>query len=251
MGGEPLYISLSFVLPEGFSIDDLEKILKSIKLELEKINAKVATADTKVMPKDALDGIIITASSIGKIYYKGISSHNLKPNDKIIVSGSIGDHGATIFSLREGINLDLEIESDCESLWPKLKQIYDLNLEIHAVRDPTRGGIAAVLNEWAKNSKVDILVKEESIPVKDPVRGFCELLGFEPYYLACEGRFLIVAPEESANLILKELKKFDEQASLIGEVIYPSEKPTVLLENEYGIKRVLETSGLELLPRIC
>ncbi len=253
MGAKPLYLSVSFIIEEGLSFEDFEKILQSMKRELEENNVLVACGDTKVVNKGEVDKIFIVTSGIGELVYEGISCKNLKPGDVIILSGSIGDHGACIMAEREGINLEVDIESDCASLYPLLEPLFKSGIEIHAMRDPTRGGLAATLYEWAESSGVEILVEEDKIPVKESVRAFCETLGFEPYHLPCEGRVVIALPEKEAEKALEFLKKhpLGKDAQIIGKVREPEKEPIVLLKTIYGPHRILENASGELFPRIC
>ena len=153
-----------------------------------------------------MDGIFITTSGIGEIIYSGISCTSIQKGDIILVSGSIGEHGACVLSERQGIGMDVGIKSDCESLWPLLELLFKENLEIHALRDPTRGGLSAVLYEWAYSSGVSILIEESKVPVKPQVKAFCEALGFEPYHLPCEGRFVMALPENHAEKALSLIR---------------------------------------------
>ncbi|RKX60897.1 MAG: hydrogenase expression/formation protein HypE [Thermodesulfobacteriota bacterium] len=253
MGAKPLYLTVSFLIEEGFSMDDFEKILKSIQEEALKNKVIVVAGDTKVVPKGELDKIFISTAGIGEVVYEGLSCKNLKKGDVIIVSGSIGDHGACILSEREGINLEIELNSDCESLWSLITPLFENNIEIHAMRDPTRGGLSATLYEWALGSQVSILIEEENIPVKPQVQTFCEILGFEPYHLPCEGRVVIALPEKEADKVLNLLKNHPsgKEAKIIGRVIEKTENPQVILKTLYGTHRILENTSGELLPRIC
>ncbi len=253
VGAKPLYLTVSFIIEEGFLLEDFEKILRSMKEEAEKNDVFIVAGDTKIVPKKEIDGIFITTSGIGKIIYDGISCKNLKPGDVIIVSGSIGDHGACILAEREGIRLEVELESDCESLFPLASSLFDSNIEIHAMRDPTRGGLAATLYEWAYSSQVNILVEEETIPVKPQVKAFCEALGFEPYHLPCEGRLVIALPEKYGEKALEILKaqSSGNSARIIGKVLEKSSFPQVILKTLYGTERILENTSGEFFPRIC
>jgi hydrogenase expression/formation protein HypE len=252
-GARPLYLTVGFIIEEGFLMKDFEKILESIKEEAEKNKIFVVAGDTKIVPKKEIDGIFITTSGIGKIIYKGISCSNLKPGDVIIVSGSIGDHGACILAEREGIKFDIELKSDCESLLPLAEELFNSKIEIHAMRDPTRGGLAATLYEWAYSSQVNIIVEEALIPVKPQVKAFCEALGFEPYHLPCEGRMVLSVPEKFAQKVLEILKNHPSgsSAQIIGKVLEKSSSPQVILKTLYGIERILENTSGELFPRIC
>ena len=250
MGAKPMYISVSFIIEEGFLLDELELIVKSMKEEADKTGVLVVAGDTKVVPKGSADGIFISTSGIGQVLFEGLSASNVKPGDVLIITGSIGDHGACILAEREGFEID--VESDCNSLWDLVEAILSTGAQVHAMRDPTRGGLSAVLHEWAQASKVSFIVEEERIPIKEPVLGLCELLGLEPYHLASEGRIVIAVKEEDANKVLDVLKyKNLEGFSVIGRAVSSEKKPEVLLKTPYGTYRYLEPPAGELLPRIC
>ncbi|MFN3920941.1 MAG: hydrogenase expression/formation protein HypE [Caldimicrobium sp.] len=253
MGARPIYLSLSFIIEEGLPFTDFEKILVSIKETLEENEVLIVTGDTKVVPKGAADGLFINTSGIGEILYPGLSSKNLIPGDLILVSGTLGDHGVCILAEREGFQLEIDLESDCASLFPLLYPLFLEKIEIHAMRDPTRGGLAAILHEWAKASQVDILIYEEKIPLKKQVVTFCEIFGFEPYHFPSEGKVVIAAPKHSADKVLSILKNhpLGKDAQIIGEVMKKSDSPKVFLETPYGTRRYLEQIRGEFLPRIC
>ena len=176
MGAKPKYLTCSVIIEEGFSTRDLEKIVRSMKRELDVNGAMVITGDTKAVPKGSVDKIFINTTGIGEIEYSGVSASGLKDGMSILVSRDIGSHGATIFSAREGIELESDLKTDCASLYPEIKALIDSDIEIVALRDATRGGVSAVLNEWAKSSNICIEVEEEKIPVQESVQGICEML---------------------------------------------------------------------------
>ncbi|PLY08945.1 MAG: hydrogenase expression/formation protein HypE [Arcobacter sp.] len=252
MGAKPKYLTCSVIIEEGFSVSDLEKIVLSMKVELEKNGAIVVSGDTKVVPKGAVDKIFINTTGIGEILYKGISSNNISADDLILVSRDIGAHGATIFAAREGMDLTTSLKSDCNSLYPQVKALIDSGVKITALRDATRGGVSAVLNEWAKQSDVCIEIEEEKIPVCDEVNGICELLGFEALSLANEGTFVLAIKKEDAQKALEVLQTFEEakNASIIGKVTKEYEQK-VVIHSQWGTKRFLDVPTGELLPRIC
>lgn len=252
MGAKPKYLTCSVIIEEGFEIKDLEKIVKSMKDELEVNGAIIVSGDTKVVPKGAVDKIFINTTGIGEILYKGISSNNVSENDLILVSRDIGAHGATIFASREGMDMDTSLKSDCASLFPQVKALIDANIKITALRDATRGGVSAVLNEWAKQSNVCIEIEEEKIPVCDEVKGICEMLGFEALSLANEGTFVLAIAQEDAQKAIEVLHTFEnaKNATIIGKVTQQYEK-RVVLNSAWGTKRFLELPTGELLPRIC
>jgi hydrogenase expression/formation protein HypE len=252
MGAKPKYLTCSVIIEEGFEIRELEKIVKSMKEELEVNGAIVVSGDTKVVPKGAVDKIFINTTGIGEILYKGISSNNITENDLILVSRDIGAHGATIFAAREGMDLETSLKSDCASLYPQVKALIDSGIKITALRDATRGGVSAVLNEWAKQSDICIEIDEETIPVCDEVKGICEMLGFESLSLANEGTFVLAIPKEDAQKALEVLQTFEysKTASIIGKVTQQYEQ-RVILNSQWGTKRFLDIPTGELLPRIC
>ena len=250
MGAKPKYMTCSVIIEEGFSTRDLEKIVKSMKMELEINGAIVVSGDTKVMPKGTLDKLIINTTGIGEIEHKGISSSNLKEGMSVLVSRDVGSHGATIFSAREGIDLESTLKTDCASLYPEIKALLDANINIIALRDATRGGVSAVLNEWAKASDVCVEVEEEKIPVQESVKGICEMLGFEAVDLANEGTFILCVAKEDELRALEVLRATHESAEIIATVTnqYPKK---VILKSSWGTKRFLDLPTGELLPRIC
>jgi hydrogenase expression/formation protein HypE len=250
MGAKPKYLTCSVIIEEGFEVEQLEKIVASMKEELSKNEAIIVSGDTKVVPKGSVDKIFINTTGVGEILYKGISSNNITSDDLILVSRDIGAHGATIFAAREGMDMSTTLKSDCNSLYPQVKALIDS--KITALRDATRGGLSAVLNEWAKQSNVCIEVEEEKIPVSDEVKGICEMLGFEAANLANEGTFVLAIAKDDAQKAIDVLKKFPEatNAAIIGKVTDQYEQK-VVLNSAWGTKRFLETPTGELLPRIC
>ena len=252
MGAKPKYLTCSVIIEEGFEVEQLEIIVNSMKEELVKNEAIIVSGDTKVVPRGAVDKIFINTTGIGEVLYGGISSNNITQDDLILVSRDIGAHGATIFTAREGMDMHSNLKSDCNSLYPQVKALIDSGVKITALRDATRGGVSAVLNEWAKQSNICIEVEEEQIPVSDEVKGICEMLGFEATNLANEGTFLLAIKKDDAAKAIEVLHKFEEakNASIIGKVTaqYPQK---VILNSSWGTKRFLDTPTGELLPRIC
>jgi len=252
MGAQPKYLTCSVIIEEGFAIRELEKIVRSMKKELEVNGAVVVSGDTKVVPRGSVDKIFINTTGIGEVLKKGISSNNISADDVIIVNRDIGCHGATIFAAREGIEMSSSLESDCASLFPQVKALLDADINITAMRDATRGGVSAVLNEWAKQSNICVEVEEELIPVSDEVSGICEMLGFEATALANEGTFVLAVKKEDANKTVEILKSFtnSSRATVIGKVS-DIHLQKVVLNSSWGTKRFLDTPSGELLPRIC
>ena len=252
MGAQPKYLTCSVIIEEGFEVESLERIVESMRSELAINGAVVVSGDTKVVPKGSVDKIFINTTGLGEIVQAGISSNNVSEEDVILINRDIGCHGATIFAAREGMEMSSTLKSDCNSLYPQVKALMDAGIKITAMRDATRGGVAAVLNEWARQSNVCIEVEEEKIPVSDEVKGICEMLGFEATALANEGTFVLAIHKDSAAKALEILKSFEvcAMASRVGEVTqkYPQK---VILKSPWGTSRFLETPNGELLPRIC
>lgn len=252
MGAKPKYLTCSVIIEEGFETKELERIVESMKKELEVNGAVVVSGDTKVVPRGSVDKIFINTTGVGEVLKKGISSNKISEDDLILVNRDIGCHGATIFAAREGIEMSSTLESDCDSLFPQVKALIDAGINITAMRDATRGGVSAVLNEWAKQSDVCIEVEEEKLPVSDEVSGICEILGFEAVTLANEGTFVLAVKKDDANRAIEVLKTFEPcaNATIIAKVTN-EHKQKVILNSSWGTKRFLDTPSGELLPRIC
>ncbi|MFH1030310.1 MAG: hydrogenase expression/formation protein HypE [bacterium] len=240
-GAEPLGISLALVLEEGFLFTDLGKILKSISKLSGKVKVPIATGDTKVVPKGAIDKIMITTSGIG-IVKNILSDKNLKPGDKIIASGTLGDHGAALLANR--FKYKTNLKSDTKPLLNEIKSVKDY---LTSAKDPTRGGIAAVLNEMAKKSKIKIILDEEKIPIKKETMAIAKLLGINKHALASEGRFVAGVSQKHVKKVINELKKFNKNAIIMGEVV---DGEGVYIKNKLGEKRLDIPEGI-LIPRIC
>lgn len=252
VGAQPKYLSAAFILEEGLEIALLERIADSMARELKSVGAKIVTGDTKVVPRGSVDKIFITTSGIGTRKAEDISASALQNGDAIIVSRSIGAHGATIFAAREGMGFQSDLKSDCAHLWPAVDALLKAQIPIRAMRDATRGGLAAVLNEWARQSNVGIEVAEQNIPISREVRGICELLGFEAYNLACEGTFVLCVDKEYIQAALDILKNSTacREAAHIGYVT-EAHLGMVSIANPWGSRRYMEYPSGELLPRIC
>jgi len=252
MGAKPMYMTCAVIVEEGFSVADLEMIVLSMKKELEINGAQIVCGDTKVVPRGSVDKIFINTTGVGVVQKAGISSNCVSEADTIIISNQIGKHGATIFANREGMEFSSALQSDCTSLWPLVDKLLSEGLQITAMRDATRGGVAAVLNEWAKQSNVCIEVSEEALPVSDEVRGICEILGFEAYNLANEGTFVLAVKSEDAQKVVDILQTFEEahHAAIIGHVTHQYDGRVILLSG-WGSKRFMDLPTGELLPRIC
>ena len=252
-GAEPLFLSAGLIIEEGFSYSDLKKILEQMGKAADKAGVKVVTGDTKVVPKGKCDKIFINTSGIGVIPANvNVSGGMAVPGDKIILSGTMADHGITVLSTREGLKFDSDIKSDTAPLNTMVKSIFDSGCDIHVLRDPTRGGVGTTLNEIAFQSKLGIRIDENSLPVKPAVAGICELLGFDPLYLANEGKLLAFVAEKDAGKALEAIKKdrFGKNAVIIGEVV--SDEPgKVYMDTAIGGSRIVDMLTGEQLPRIC
>jgi hydrogenase expression/formation protein HypE len=252
-GGDPVYLSVGLIIEEGFSMTDLEKILSEMGKAAESAGVTVVTGDTKVVPKGAVDKIFINTSGIGLIPPNvDIASHHAKPGDQIILSGTIADHGITILTRREGLSFESGITSDTAPLNHMVKQMLTAGQGIRVLRDPTRGGVGTALNEIADKSKMGIKIYEEKIPLKKEVAAACELLGFDPLYLANEGKLLafVSAKDAAAVLAAIQTNPYGKDAVVIGEVV-EDHIGKVILETRIGGMRIVDMLAGEQLPRIC
>ncbi len=252
-GGDPVYLSVGLIIEEGFSMTDLEKIISEMGKSAETAGVTVVTGDTKVVPKGAVDKIFINTSGIGLIPPNvDIASHHAKPGDQILLSGTIADHGITILTRREGLSFKTSITSDTAPLNKMVKQMLTAGRGIHVLRDPTRGGVGTALNEIADKSKMGIKIFEENIPLKKEVAAACELLGFDPLYLANEGKLLAFVSAGDADAVLAAIKTnpYGKDAAVIGEVV-EDHIGKVILETRIGGMRIVDMLAGEQLPRIC
>ena len=249
VGAEAKYLSCALIVEEGLEIAELERVLGSLAAVARENGVRIVCGDTKVVPRGKCDKIFINTSGIGEIVCEGVELKSLRAGAKILVSGDVGRHGAVVLASREELDLQSELKSDCKALVGVVKALIEGGVKPLCMRDATRGGLSAVLNEWAKFSGLDILVRED-IKVSDEVTGVCELFGFEPYELANEGTFVLAVDEKDEGRALEILRKFDANAALIGEILGAT-NGRVILQNAYGSKRFLEAPKGELLPRIC
>jgi hydrogenase expression/formation protein HypE len=252
-GARPLYLSLAFIIEEGLPVSDLRKIVASIKKAAGEAGVKIVTGDTKVVNQGSADKLFINTAGVG-IVPEGvdISAANARPGDKIIISGNIGDHGIAVLSKREGLNFQVPVPSDCAPLNKLVADMLAASANIHCLRDPTRGGLATTLNDFAGQSKVGIRIEEDKIPVDRAVLAACELLGLDPLHIANEGKLAAVVACEDADAILANMKqnKYGKNAVIIGEVV--AEHPgRVVMKTSLGASRIVDMPVGELLPRIC
>jgi len=252
-GAVPSYLSLSFIIEEGFPMSDLGKIVNSIKEAAEEAGVKVVTGDTKVVNKGNVDKLFINTAGVGVVPHGvNISGSNAKPGDKLILSGPLGHHGIAVMAMREGLKFATQVESDCAPLNRLVAEMLEVSSAIHCLRDPTRGGLATTLNEFATQSGVGIIIYEDMIPVMDEVRAACEMLGFDPLHVANEGRLVAAVAPDDAEKMLKQMRqnKYGAEAAIIGEV--KEEHPgKVVMRTSLGASRLVDMLVGELLPRIC
>lgn len=254
MGAKPFALTASFIIEEGFEIEKLERIIKSMAETALEAGVIIAAGDTKVVDKGSADGIFINTSGIGIIPEGIIIGGALaKAGDAIILSGSIGNHGASIVTSREDFGFKTFVKSDAAPLNRLIESMLAAAPEIHVMRDATRGGIATVLNEIAIQSGVNIEILEEAIPVKEDVKGVCDLLGFDPFYLANEGRIVAFVKQEDAPKLINVMGKhqYGKEASIIGRVVDNTDEPMVILKTVGSGSRILDMLSGEPLPRIC
>lgn len=251
-GGKPLCMSAGMILEEGFPMSDLEKIVGSMAMAALNAGVQFVTGDTKVVPRGAADGLFINTSGIGLIEYPfKIAPESIASGDVIIVNGSIGDHGAAIMSCRETLQPKAGIFSDSAPLNGLVEEVLESGSRVHCMRDATRGGLGAVLVELAAQSGAELEMRESDIPVRESVRGFCEVLGIDPIFLANEGKLAMFCPEADARKVLEIMHKneFGKGAAIIGRVAGRSGR--ALLRTIAGGTRVLDLPTGELVPRIC
>ncbi len=255
-GAYPRFLSCAFVLEEGFALDDLRRICSSMADAAVEADVLLVTGDTKVVNRGHGDGVYITTSGIGVLPAdRNLSGTRCRPKDKVIVSGTIGDHGIAIMSCREGLGFSVDIKSDAAPLNHLIEEVLKAAPHVRCFRDPTRGGISSTLNEFAAQSQVDIVVEEDAVPVKDAVRGACDMLGYDVMQVANEGKMVcVVAPDEAeAALNAMHANCYGHDAAVIGEIVASDSDHTsrVVLKTAFGGTRILDTLVGEQLPRIC
>ena len=253
VGAKPLYLSASFILEEGLDISILEKVVFSMKEAADEANVQIICGDTKVVAYGEADGLYISTTGVG-LLEPGltIGGSQARPGDQVIVSGSLGDHGIAVLEARGDLGFETKLESDIAPLNHLIRAMLSVSDKVHVLRDPTRGGAASALNEIAKQSQVGILLNEGSIPVKPAVAAACEMLGFDPLYIANEGKLIAVVGPEDAPRILDVMHKtkYGKEAVVIGHV---EESPSgrLLLKTGLGSTRIVDLLAGEMLPRIC
>ena len=255
-GARPLYLSCAFVLEEGFPMDDLRRICQTMAETATEAGVRLVTGDTKVVNRGHGDGIYINTSGVG-LLSPGIElgGAQCRPGDKVLVSGTLGDHGITIMSCREGLGFSAGVESDAAPLNHLIAEVLAAAPSTRCFRDPTRGGLASTLNELAAQSGTDIVVEEGAVPVRDAVLGACEMLGYDVLQVANEGKMVCVVPADQADAALAAMRanRYGVDAAIIGEVAeaQPERGPKVFLQTSFGGRRILDMLVGEQLPRIC
>ncbi len=253
-GARPLYLSAGFILEEGLSLETLERVVASMAATARAAGVRIVTGDTKVVNRGAADGLFINTAGVGVLPPGSLPTPGrIRPGDRILVSGTLGDHGMAVMMQREGMAFDSSLTSDCAPLNELIAGLLAACPEgVHCMRDPTRGGLIATLNEWAATAGVGIEVEETSIPLREEVRGACEMLGLDPLYVANEGKVVVAVAQEAAGVALAALRAhpLGRAAAIVGRatVDHPG---LVTLRTELGAQRVLQMPVGEQLPRIC
>lgn len=253
VGAIPLYLTASFILEEGLEIAVLEKVVESMKAAADEAGVEIISGDTKVVAHGEADGLYISTTGVGLMNpFIDIGGNKAKPGDQVILSGTIGDHGIAVLEARGELGFQSHLKSDVAPLNHLVEDMLAASKNIHVLRDPTRGGVASTLNEIARQSGVGITIEEKSLPVRPEVAGACEMLGFDPLYIANEGKLLAVVKAEDTEIILEAMRKsqYGQDAVVIGKVdSQPAGK--VLLRTSLGSTRIIDVLSGELLPRIC
>ena len=252
-GARPLYLSSAFILEEGFPMESLRRVVESMRITADEVRVQLVTGDTKVVDKGKGDGIFVNTAGIGVVEHSlKIAPSSVRPGDVILLSGDLGRHGIAIMAMREGLSFETTIESDCAPLWQPIAALLAAGIEIHCLRDLTRGGLSSGLIEIAEAAAMRISIDELTIPVREDVAGACEILGLDPLYLANEGRFIAFVPEHETARALDILNQHavSSGAIKIGQV---QEKPAgmVTMNSRMGTERILDMLSGEQLPRIC
>ena len=247
-GAQPKFLSLSFILEEGLPMETLLRVCQDIKFAADVSEVSIITGDTKVVERSKGDGIYINTTGIGSLINQFTGPETIQEGDAIILNGDLGRHGMAIMAQREGLGFEPEIESDCASLWSKVKKIIEAGVEIHCMRDLTRGGLASCLNELSSQSGRKVHLESDAIRISEPVKSACELLGLNPYTLACEGRFVLFVKNKYREPVIRLL---GPTASCIGYVGELCVQATLIHTSELGVERFMEQPLGYLLPRIC
>lgn len=252
-GARPVYLSSAFIIEEGLPMETLWKVVCSMSTAAKKCGVQIVTGDTKVVDKGKGDGLFINTAGVGVIEHdQKIAPQNVKSGDIILVNGDVGRHGMAIMAVREGLEFESQIESDSAPVHEAVLDLLNAGIEIHCLRDLTRGGLTSALNEISEASNLTLLVEENLIPVREDVHAACEMLGLDPFQVACEGRFAAFVPERDAKRALEILQSRPDSAGacIVGKV--DDRQPAkVLLKSAIGVQRILDMASGEQLPRIC
>jgi hydrogenase expression/formation protein HypE len=252
-GATPLFLSAAFILEEGLEMEELRRIVLSMREACREAGVTLVTGDTKVVDRGKGDKVFITTSGVGLVPEgRSLSIRNARPGDAILVSGTLGDHGIAILSVREGIEFETELKSDSASLHDLTRRMLECCPGIRCMRDPTRGGLSSSLNELAHASGVGVEISEEAVPIRTEVRAACEMLGLDPFYIANEGKLIAVAPPADAERLLDEMRRhpLGKDARCIGQVV-EAHKGVVISRSAFGGERIVMVLSGEQLPRIC
>jgi hydrogenase expression/formation protein HypE len=251
-GAVPLYLTLGLIIEEGLSMAILRRVVESIAGAARLCGVPIVTGDTKVVPRGTADGLFVNTTGIGRLRPGlAIGAQRVRPGDRVLISGTCADHGIAILSAREGLELDA-VRSDTASICGLVELLLDAKIDVHFLRDPTRGGVSAVMHEVAESAQVSILLEEAALPLTEPVRGACEILGLDPLYIANEGKLIAIVAAVDVEQALRCLRAhpLGNRAAIIGEVL-PAANDSVVVRNAFGALRVLDEPSGALLPRIC
>lgn len=252
-GATPLYLSAAFIIEEGFPIEQLRRVVESMHRAATAAGVDVITGDTKVVERGKGDGLFITTTGIGVVPEGvNISADRARPGDKVLLSGNVGDHGIAILAQREGLEFESEIQSDSAPLNSLVAEMLKISRDIHCMRDPTRGGVSSALNEIAQQSQVGIEIEESALPVRDEVRGACELLGLDPLYVANEGKLIAIVPAAIADEVLPVMRAHPlGSATRIIGTVNKQQAGLVRMRTPFGTTRIVDMLAGDQLPRIC
>jgi len=252
-GAKPLFLSAAFIIEEGLSMEVLRRVVASLRTAAQNAGVEIVTGDTKVVEKGSGDELFINTTGIGRVPDGlDLSASYARPGDKILLSGSIGEHGIAILAQREGLEFESPVESDSAPLHNLVADILQVSSEIRCMRDPTRGGVSSTLNEIAEQSRVGIRLEESTIPIREEVRGACEMLGLDPMYVANEGKMVAIVAAEAAETVLESMRRnpLGKNAQIIGTAV-ESPQPLVTMRTALGTSRIVDMLAGDQLPRIC
>ena len=252
-GAKPLFLSVAFIIEEGLSITVLRRVVESLRAAAQKAGVEIVTGDTKVVEQGSGDELFINTTGIGLVPdHLELSANRARPGDKVLLSGSIGEHGIAILAQREGLEFECPVESDSAALHELVAVMLEASNQIRCLRDPTRGGVSSTLNEIAEQSRVGIQLEESAIPIREEVRGACEMLGLDPLYVANEGKLIAIVAPQDADAVLAAMRAdpLGRKAQIIGTVV-ESPAPIVTIRTELGTSRCVDMLAGHQLPRIC